>query len=236
MFQFADLPPSRLWIQRGVTRVYRAGLPHSEIHESKLADSSSWLIAANHVLHRPAVPRHPPCALCSFDVRHIRDSSASVQLLRCHTRSRNSRAELASRLPVAPSFEPGIPSCRVGSGRSEHIGLAHRQATCLLDVPHRLVEQLTAIPQAPEPDRCPSIARPPPGCQELPLRDGWPTTGAPSGAPSGATLIITRRASSDKRNCPTPVKAVAAFGARVSLGGSRCGPRLWQTCVRREDG
>ena len=44
-----------------------AGLPHSEIHGSKDACSSPWLIAACHVLLRLPVPRHPPCALTALD-------------------------------------------------------------------------------------------------------------------------------------------------------------------------
>ena len=40
-----------------------AGLPHSEIHESRLTCSSSWLIAAYRVLLRFETPRHPPYAL-----------------------------------------------------------------------------------------------------------------------------------------------------------------------------
>ena len=39
------------------------GFPHSEIHGSKLVDSSPWLIAAYHVLRRLSVPRHSLNAL-----------------------------------------------------------------------------------------------------------------------------------------------------------------------------
>jgi hypothetical protein len=39
------------------------GFPHSEIHGSKSARNSPWLIAACYVLHRLSVPRHPPDAL-----------------------------------------------------------------------------------------------------------------------------------------------------------------------------
>jgi hypothetical protein len=46
-----------------VTRLQRAGLPHSETHGSQPACGSPWLIAAYHVLHRLLMPRHPPCAL-----------------------------------------------------------------------------------------------------------------------------------------------------------------------------
>ena len=40
-----------------------AGLPHSEIHGSKIARISPWLIATCYVLHRLSVPRHPLNAL-----------------------------------------------------------------------------------------------------------------------------------------------------------------------------
>lgn len=51
---------------RRMTGLQPAGLPHSEIHGSKLVCSSPWLIAAYHVLHRLLEPRHPPCALVRF--------------------------------------------------------------------------------------------------------------------------------------------------------------------------
>jgi hypothetical protein len=44
------------------------GLPHSEILGSTLACSSPRLIAADHVLHRLLMPRHPPCALSSLTI------------------------------------------------------------------------------------------------------------------------------------------------------------------------
>ena len=48
----------------------KGGLPHSEIHGSKLIRSSPWLIAAYHVLHRLCMPRHSPNALKSLDHSH----------------------------------------------------------------------------------------------------------------------------------------------------------------------
>ena len=41
-------------------------MPHSEIHESRLTCSSSWLIAAYRVLLRFETPRHPPYALTNL--------------------------------------------------------------------------------------------------------------------------------------------------------------------------
>src|SRR5687768_3699741 len=46
------------------------GLPHSEIHGSKPARGSPWLIATCCVLHRLSVPRHPPDALQTLDLTH----------------------------------------------------------------------------------------------------------------------------------------------------------------------
>ena len=43
------------------------GLPHSEIHGSKLILSSPWLIAEYHVFHRLLLPRHSPNALLALD-------------------------------------------------------------------------------------------------------------------------------------------------------------------------
>ena len=45
----------------------QGGLPHSEICASKVARTSSQLIAACYVLHRLLVPRHPPNALLTLE-------------------------------------------------------------------------------------------------------------------------------------------------------------------------
>ena len=68
MFQF----PGFASLPYGFRQRYRrsGGLPHSEIHGSKLVRSSPWLIAAYHVLHRLSAPRHPPDALRSLDCSH----------------------------------------------------------------------------------------------------------------------------------------------------------------------
>ena len=45
-----------------------AGLLHSDIYGSKSACDSPQLFAAYRVLHRPLMPRHSPCALCSLTI------------------------------------------------------------------------------------------------------------------------------------------------------------------------
>jgi hypothetical protein len=49
-------------------REHSGGLPHSEIHGSKLILSSPWLIAEYHVFHRLLLPRHSPNALFALDL------------------------------------------------------------------------------------------------------------------------------------------------------------------------
>ena len=53
---------------RSNNRKLSGGLPHSEIHGSKLILSSPWLIAEYHVFHRLLLPRHSPNALLALDL------------------------------------------------------------------------------------------------------------------------------------------------------------------------
>ena len=62
------VPRIRLFIHRMLTVLHTAGFPHSEIHGSKPAFGSPWLIVDRYVLHRLLVPRHSPCALCSLTI------------------------------------------------------------------------------------------------------------------------------------------------------------------------
>lgn len=63
------------------------GLPHSEIHGSKLILSSPWLIAEYHVFHRLLLPRHSPNALLALDLIQKKKDSILVlppiRLLEC---------------------------------------------------------------------------------------------------------------------------------------------------------
>ena len=68
MFQFSGFASLPYEFRQRYRR--SGGLPHSEIHGSKLVRSSPWLIAAYHVLHRLCAPRHPPDALLSLDCSH----------------------------------------------------------------------------------------------------------------------------------------------------------------------
>ena len=73
MFQFTGSPSAALWIYAAVTRVFRAGFPHSDIRGSRCICHSPRLFAACHVFHRLLVPRHPPCALtaCPASAIHL---------------------------------------------------------------------------------------------------------------------------------------------------------------------
>ena len=61
MFQFPGFASTPYVFRCG--SLSRGGLPHSDIHGSKPARGSPWLLAACHVLHRLLAPRHPPDAL-----------------------------------------------------------------------------------------------------------------------------------------------------------------------------
>ena len=63
MFQFPGFPTYDYFIHRTFLDSSSRGLPHSEIHGSKLIYSSPWLIAVSHVFLRLPVPRHSPYAL-----------------------------------------------------------------------------------------------------------------------------------------------------------------------------
>jgi hypothetical protein len=58
------------------------GLPHSEIHGSKLILSSPWLIAEYHVFHRLLLPRHSPNALLALD---LIQKKKDLRLTRLHS-------------------------------------------------------------------------------------------------------------------------------------------------------
>ena len=50
----------------GMTRLQRAGLPHSDTRGSRAARASPRIFAACRVLPRLREPRHPPCALVTL--------------------------------------------------------------------------------------------------------------------------------------------------------------------------
>ena len=101
MFQFPGFAFLTLYIQvkntwftsllaapKGSNNKVSGGLPHSEIHGSKLILSSPWLIAEYHVFHRLLLPRHSPNALFALDLiqkkqdlRPARRSEAGKKLI-----------------------------------------------------------------------------------------------------------------------------------------------------------
>jgi hypothetical protein len=71
MFQFGRCPPHRYGFTVWSHPLPGEGLPHSEIAGSPRGVHSPALIAATHVLHRHATPRHPPHAPSSFFCRSL---------------------------------------------------------------------------------------------------------------------------------------------------------------------
>ena len=144
MFQFPRYPSARLWIQRAVTRLHRAGFPHSDIPGSKPACGSPRLFAACHVLHRLSAPRHPPCALTSLT------SFAVVNVLaprrawwRWADSNRRPPACKAGALPLSyiPTNLVGIgglepPTSRLSGVRSNHLSYTPKEERLGLSKPN----------------------------------------------------------------------------------------------------
>ena len=78
------------------------GLPHSEIHGSKPARGSPWLIATCCVLHRLSVPRHPPDALQTLDL----NSTFSER----HAQGQTRTSAIVEKMHHDPTVEPPAPS------------------------------------------------------------------------------------------------------------------------------
>ena len=76
MFQFAGFASRTYVFSAGYRR--SGGLPHSEIHGSRPARGSPWLIATCCVLHRLSVPRHPPDALHTLVLTILRTPRAGA--------------------------------------------------------------------------------------------------------------------------------------------------------------
>ena len=68
MFQFRWFPPYGYVFTVQWRDMTHAGLLHSDTCGSKSACDSPQLFAAYRVLHRPLMPRHSPCALCSLTI------------------------------------------------------------------------------------------------------------------------------------------------------------------------
>ena len=68
MFQFRQFPSRTYVFSTGYMDMTPCGLLHSDIPGSQPVCGSPRLFAAYRVLHRPPVPRHSPCALCSLTV------------------------------------------------------------------------------------------------------------------------------------------------------------------------
>ena len=66
MFQFRRFPTTCYLIHKRLMEYCSTGFPHSEIHGSRTAFVSPWLIVDRYVLHRLPMPRHSPCALISL--------------------------------------------------------------------------------------------------------------------------------------------------------------------------
>ena len=98
-------PPFRM------TGIYPAGLPHSEIHGSRVTCTSPWPIAAYRVLHRLREPRHPPralsysrslasCCISTLSMYHYTDGSVFFTTFLLHGLNNPLTFQHVKELPV----------------------------------------------------------------------------------------------------------------------------------------
>ena len=162
MFQFPGFASPTY----GFSGRYRrsGGLPHSEIHGSKPARGSPWLIATCCVLHRLSVPRHPPDALQTLDLTNVYECATRR---RKPTRNQHQPAPHPAKMhhmtqPTASPLPRRRP-CRVILGHlfSSHVkdpipACRRISAFSLADIPSLL------LPRSSE-GHCPSLCPPPGG-------------------------------------------------------------------------
>src|SRR5579875_1622826 len=103
MFQFPWLPPHTYAFSVRYWPITTSGFPHSDIHASTLAYSSTWHFGVRPVLLRLLAPRHPPCALPTF--------TCSLRRFTAYTANQSSLSSISSVLqhrrcsyPCSPSF------------------------------------------------------------------------------------------------------------------------------------
>src|ERR671911_1918748 len=106
MFQFPGFASPAYEFSRRYRR--SGGLPHSEIHGSKPARGSPWLIATCCVLHRLSVPRHPPDALQTLDLIGAYSSTdrRSDDRVSRHIRMRHAQEKAHKELATSPQTHP----------------------------------------------------------------------------------------------------------------------------------
>jgi hypothetical protein len=112
---------------QGTRALPRVGFPIRKSPDQRSFSSSPRLIAAVHVLHRPLMPRHPPCALVLLTFVRLfvleRTPLTAMQFSRC-ARARPAASESSHRLAARPSAASGSHPVRAREPISD--GQAHR--------------------------------------------------------------------------------------------------------------
>jgi hypothetical protein len=125
MFQFPGFASPAYEFSRRYRR--SGGLPHSEIHGSKPARGSPWLIATCCVLHRLSVPRHPPDALQTLDLNSTNAPRAGESPQRNLPPARTASGKDASHDPT--DLLPLPEGCPVGSSSVTNFFTCQRSHT-----------------------------------------------------------------------------------------------------------
>ena len=97
MFHFPRLPPSSLCVTLAVSFFQKDGLPHSGIPGLACLAAHRGLSQPYYALHRPLMPRHPPCAFTRLTCFRF-DISFDFKLLRYDTHNKSRLVKTTKRL------------------------------------------------------------------------------------------------------------------------------------------
>lgn len=91
------------------------GFPIRTSSDQRSVDSSPRLIAASYVLHRPLMPRHPPCAL-----KHLQHKNHTRVLTHAHAQhNRRNYTTTTHTRPTRTRHEPPPPPPERGTTRGD---------------------------------------------------------------------------------------------------------------------
>ena len=141
----------------------RPGFPIRTPSDQRLVGSSPRLNAASHVLHRPTMPRHPPCALTTqhtYNKPHTHTQTSARAAIN-HRKTRCSRPLSSSHTTPTPATHPTRGHTTSTAIRNNHT--PHKQGACVIPDTQQCTNTLNThaypLPSKKATHRQPSRAR-----------------------------------------------------------------------------
>ena len=118
------------------------GFPIRKSSDQSSVDSSPRHIAASHVLHRPLMPRHPPCAL-----KHLQKHKNQKTIQRNHTTTSQHQTSRETLLRRGTHHDPTHASLMLATTIHESNTTPHHQAGQQQSTPHQRRDRTPPVPQ-----------------------------------------------------------------------------------------